>query len=248
MGLSTICLKPPAHWSWCARQVLWHPRDGSLNRNEMSQRTEVSEMVLAIAALLLHAPAVPQSSLSKISSVASITEGATPEPGREPISGGSSAEQPAIVAALQPGRLTPTPVEPASPDAASAPALFPSSPAAAAAITFTPTEVRTREQEERRKRLWLGLSIAQSSAATFDAWTTRRAISSGGEELNPMLRPFAGNASLYAAIQVAPLLLDYLGRHMMNSQRGWERHTWWVPQGVGTAMSVFSGVHNLGVQ
>ena len=108
--------------------------------------------------------------------------------------------------------------------------------------------VRSREQEQRRKRLWLGLSIAQSSAATFDAWTTRRVISSGeGQELNPMLRPFAGNASLYAAIQVTPLLLDYVSRHMMNSRHGWERHTWWVPQSLGTAMSLASGVHNLGV-
>ena len=35
-----------------------------------------------------------------------------------------------------------------------------------------------------------------------------------------MLRPFAANDSLYAAIQVGPLLLDYVGRRMMMSHTG----------------------------
>jgi hypothetical protein len=212
-------------------------------------------MILAIAALLLHVPAVPQSTPSNVYSAVSITEGtaSTPAAG-EPVTGASGAtvdpaDQPVMVAALEPGRLTPTPVVAATPDpAASAPVVFSSSRAAAAFIAATPALARNREQEERRKRLWLGLSIAQSSAATFDAWTTRRVISSGqGQELNPMLRPFAGNSSLYAAIQVTPLLLDYVSRHMMHSHRGWERRTWWVPQSLGTAMSLASGVHNLGV-
>ena len=60
-----------------------------------------------------------------------------------------------------------------------------------------------------------------------------------------MLRPFAGNASLYAAIQVGPLVLDYVARRMMTSDHGWLRHTWWLPQTLGTAMSFASGVHNL---
>ena len=103
--------------------------------------------------------------------------------------------------------------------------------------------------EQPRYRMWLALSLAQHSAATFDAWSTRHAISSGtARELNPMLRPFAGNASLYAAIQVGPILLDYLGRRMMNSRSGWARNTWWVPQSVGTAVSLVSGVHNLKVR
>ncbi len=36
-----------------------------------------------------------------------------------------------------------------------------------------------------------------------------------------MLRPFAGNASLYAVIQVEPGLFDYLGSRMMTSRHGW---------------------------
>jgi hypothetical protein len=50
---------------------------------------------------------------------------------------------------------------------------------------------------------------------TFDAWSTPQAISAGQyRELNPALRPFVGNASLYAAIR--PLAFDYLDRRMMT--------------------------------
>ena len=103
--------------------------------------------------------------------------------------------------------------------------------------------------ENRRKQmLWKGLAIASSGAATFDAWTTRRAITTqGAVELNPMLRPFAGNASLYAAIQVGPALLDFAGKKMMYSRVSWVRHMWWVPQSASFVTSMFCGAHNLSV-
>lgn len=207
-------------------------------------------MILAVAALLLHVPAVPQSSLPNISSVVVMTESVPPEHVvGEPVTDGSPAGQPIAVAALQPGRLTPTPVASARVDpAVDAPAPSPSSPAGGAFITSSPAAVRSREQEQRRKRLWLGLSIADHSAATFDAWSTRRVISSGeGYEMDPLMRPFAGNASLYAAMQAGPLLFEYVGWRMMKSRHGWERRTWWVPQSLGAAMNLASGVHNLGV-
>lgn len=148
------------------------------------------------------------------------------------------ASQPTPAVAFTPGVLTPQPVAPASPVAADPAAFRPvgsDEPFAAA-------------DDRNARRLWVGLSIAQHGAATFDAWSTRRVISSGaGHELNPMLRPFAGNASLYVAIQVAPAVLDYVGHRMMNSQHAWARRTWWVPQALGTAMSVVSGIHNMGV-
>jgi len=103
--------------------------------------------------------------------------------------------------------------------------------------------------EERHKdRLWMGLGAAAHGAATFDAWTTRRAITTaGGQELNPLLKPFAGNASIYAAIQVGPLMMDYVGKKMMYSRHSWVRRMWWVPQTASFASSLFCGVHNLGV-
>lgn len=100
--------------------------------------------------------------------------------------------------------------------------------------------------KKARRREWMALTIAQHSAAGFDAWSTRRALSTGNaQESNPMLRPFAGNLSIYAVIQISPVLFDYLGRRMMNSQHEWERHIWWVLQAVSTATSLASGAHNL---
>ena len=122
---------------------------------------------------------------------------------------------------------------------------FSSSAEAAAFIASTPAALRARREGQRQRHIWLALGVAQSGAAGFDAWSTRRVISNGGHELNPMLRPFAGNASLYAAIQVAPLLLDYVGYRMMTSEHGWARHTWWMPQAIGTAMSIAGGADNL---
>ena len=117
------------------------------------------------------------------------------------------------VAALQPGRLTPMPVAAVSVDpAVDAPAPSPSPRAAAAFNASSPAAQHARQQEQLRKRFWLGLSIADHGAATFDAWTTRRVISSGeGYEMDPLMRPFAGNASLYAAMQAGPLLFEYVG-------------------------------------
>jgi len=105
------------------------------------------------------------------------------------------------------------------------------------------------QREQRQKqRLWIGLGIAEHSAATFDAWTTRRDISRfGAQELNPLLKPFAGNASLYAAIQVGPVVMDYVGRRMMYNRHSWVRRMWWVPQTASFTASLFCGVHNLGV-
>ena len=103
--------------------------------------------------------------------------------------------------------------------------------------------------EARRRDSWLGLMAAQHGAAAFDAFTTRSAISSGGAvEANPLLRPFAGNNSLYAAIQVGPTIIDYVARKMMTSQHGWMRTTWWIPQTLGAAVSLATGAHNLGVR
>ena len=152
--------------------------------------------------------------------------------------------------AFTPGRLVAEPLKPASPASAAA-APEPASPAA-----FEPAPIRSvRTQpigpisDRRQNREWLALSIAAHGAAGFDAWSTRRVISSvpGAQEMNPFLRPFAGNASMYVAVQVLPTALDYLSRRMMHSEHAWARHTWWLPQAVSAVVSVTSGVHNLGV-
>ncbi len=96
------------------------------------------------------------------------------------------------------------------------------------------------------RRAWLGLSIAVSSAAAFDAWTTRRKVSTGCYyETNPLLKPFADNNSLYLATQVTPLALDYLGNCLRKSDRSWMRRLWWLPQVIQTATHISYGARNL---
>jgi hypothetical protein len=95
------------------------------------------------------------------------------------------------------------------------------------------------------RRTWLALSIAQHSAAVFDAYSTRQAVANGGTEQNPLLRPFASSPAIYGATQVAPLFLDYAARRMQLSSHAFVRSMWWLPQSTGTAVSICAGVHNM---
>jgi hypothetical protein len=100
----------------------------------------------------------------------------------------------------------------------------------------------------RQRKIWYGLAIVGSGGAAFDAWSTHRAVAGGyGQEANPFLRPFAGSNAIYAATQVSPLVMDFLGKQMMTSQHSWVRKMWWLPQAAGASLSFVSGVHNVGV-
>lgn len=101
--------------------------------------------------------------------------------------------------------------------------------------------------ETPSRREWLALGLAVHGAAAFDSYTTRQAIGRGAVEADPLMRPFASSPSIYAAIQIAPLALDYTARRMQRSENPIIRKMWWLPQSGGTAMYVFSGAHNLGV-
>jgi hypothetical protein len=152
-------------------------------------------MLLSIAALLMQVPAVPQNSI-QIATTAAV--------------------DPDSSAAFTPGRIVPEPASPATTPPTSGSLRLSASRAFVASAYLAPAKPR---YEQPSRGLWLTLAVAQQGAATFDAWSTRRVISSGqGQEQNLLLRPFAGNASLYAAIQVGPIVLDYLGRRMMKSQ------------------------------
>jgi hypothetical protein len=219
-------------------------------------------MILPAAILLLQLSAVQQSATPRMGSV-EIAEASAPasaESSVQPITGASNPSpelatlailrvptQPALVGPFEPGRLTPTPVL----AVAAEPLPEPAAAAAAEPAAFIATPAkddRAKLEERRNKHIWLALAIAQNSSATFDAWTTRRVISSGeGHETDPLLRPFASNDSLYAVIQVAPVALEYLSWRMMHSDHQWERRTWWMPQAAGAVMNFASGVHNLGV-
>jgi hypothetical protein len=110
-----------------------------------------------------------------------------------------------------------------------------------------PKPVRVIMPDTYPRRSWLLLSIAQHSAATFDAYSTRQAVSNGASEADPMMRPFANSPAIYAAIQVGPAILDFAARRMQRSENHVLRRTWWIPQTVSTGVFLFSGVHNMGV-
>jgi hypothetical protein len=201
-------------------------------------------MLLAMAVLLIHPQLAPTISLS--AEKAAIDDFAT-----------------ISASAITVDTENSSPTTAAYFDAAAQPAaesyeMLPDAPVPMALITPAPiaflnprksmtVSVDQLRAENRRKELaWKGLVIASSGAATFDAWTTRRAITTyGAQELNPLLKPFAGNASLYVAIQVAPALLDFAGRKMMYSRHSWVRRAWWVPQSASFVSSIFCGAHNL---
>ena len=105
--------------------------------------------------------------------------------------------------------------------------------------------IRGTYETARQRKIWYGLVAASSGAAAFDAWTTRRAISGNyGVEGDPLLRPFAHSNAIYAATQVSPAVMDYLGHRMMTGQHEWMRKMWWVPQVAGTGFSLGAGIHN----
>lgn len=204
-------------------------------------------MFLAIAVLLFHPQVVTPGSSSAgndaIDASAAIslsTDGIDAENSTLTASASALAEAAPEPAAKPMAALPDAPV-PVSAVSAPAPMAFlkPAKP-----LTVSVAELQA---ENRRKELaWRGLAIATSGAATFDAWTTRRAITStGAVELNPMLKPFAGNSSIYAAIQVAPVLLDFAARKMMYSRHSWVRRAWWVPQSASFVGSLSCGAHNL---
>ena len=109
-----------------------------------------------------------------------------------------------------------------------------------------PVGITSAESYPSRKT-WLAMAIAEHSAAFFDAYSTRQAVSRGAVEADPMMRPFAHSPAIYGAIQVGPVLLDLVSRKMQRSEYGFVRRVWWAPQMLATGTYLFSGVHNLGV-
>ena len=235
------------------------------------QRTEVSRMFLAIAAfgcglflqpngLMLHLQLATQARFSAEEAALIQPEDTGSPSGTEAAANFMPLSTPV---STTPGTQPPTTevAEATEPVAVSSLAELPFTPVPSAAVNssapiaflksarpMTVSVAALREEDRRNRRLWMALGIASHGAAAFDAWSTRHSITTtGAQELNPLLRPFAGNASLYAVIQVAPALLDFAGRKMMYSRYSWVRRAWWVPQSASLVTSVFCGAHNLSV-
>lgn len=115
---------------------------------------------------------------------------------------------------------------------------------------FQPVKQAARHRYTNRneKITWYSLMIAGHAGAVLDAWSTRRALSGNyGREADPLMRPFAHSGTIYLATQVTPLLMDFIGRRAMMSERPWVRRLWWAPQSVSASLSFRAGVHNIGV-
>jgi hypothetical protein len=151
----------------------------------------------------------------------------------------SASKEPTLVASA--ASLPSAPAPKVKTDAA----LVEPNPAAQPFQPVKPVLTRPRETPRQRK-MWYALTIAGSSGAAFDAWSTHRAVVGGfGQEANPFLRPFSHSNAIYAATQASPAVMDYIGKRMMTSRDPWVRKLWWVPQLAGTGMSFFSGAHNV---
>jgi hypothetical protein len=206
-------------------------------------------MFLAMTVLLLHPQLATTTSFSAdkatmVSSAAAISV-STDSPDFET---GMPVPTASLDAAAQPAAETSTALlEPPLPMPAAVAVSAPAPMAFLKPVKPMTVSIAELRAENRRKQLeWTGLAIAASGAATFDAWSTRRAITtSGAQELNPLLRPFAGNGSLYAAIQVGPMLMDFAAKKMMYSRRSWVRRMWWAPQSASFVSSILCGAHNL---
>jgi len=200
-------------------------------------------MFLAIAVLLIHPQLATTASLSvdKAAIPAPPSNAASTisvEPETFSLTAAASLDTSTQPAAIDPETL---PDAPMPMTALAAPAAF-----LKAANPMTVSVAQLQSENRRKQFMWKSLVIASSGAATFDAWATRHTITtSGAQELNPLLKPFAGNASLYAAIQVGPVLLDFAGKKMMYNRHPWVRRMWWVPQSASFVTSIFCGAHNL---
>lgn len=98
----------------------------------------------------------------------------------------------------------------------------------------------------RQREVFYSLMAAEHGAAVLDAWSTRQVLQQGGRELDPLVRPFAHSATLYPALQVTPVAVDYFAAKLMRSNHPVLRKLWWVPQVVATSGSVYCGIANLG--
>ena len=135
------------------------------------------------------------------------------------------------------------------PDAPMAKADASSEPGEAAIQPFSNAPIKPAVERPvptpRQQKLWYTFMAVGHGAAAFDAWSTRKAVSGNyGTEGDPFLRPFAHSNAIYAATQVSPAVMDYIGRRMLTSSHPTLRRFWWVPQVAGASFSFASGAHN----
>ena len=229
-------------------------------------------MLLALAVILLQAPAVPVSATPanyKNSANASVVAGSerkdetkpeaksdakdgekkSGENSGAPVAAASPVFSAGANVSYQPGQTVVTPIDNGISDA---PGTFSSSLNTSAGEPVMLAKPLKKRRPEGAgvgvPRMWFVLGAVEHGAATFDAWSTRRNVMTGAmHEANPLLRPFANSNAMYAAVQVAPVLFDLLSKQMMRNSHSWVRKSWWVPQTASTVTSIISGAHNVAI-
>ena len=195
-------------------------------------------MAFATVALLLHlavaAPAAPDAATQPSPTTTTSSDPFTAQPKAQPGVTAAARSSEADSATLTAAKFDSSSQNSQSLSTIRVPSVQPATPSKVISVEGAPS-----------RRKWLMLSIAEHSAAAFDAYSTRQAISSGAHETDPMMRPFANSPGIYAAIQAGPVVLDYAARRMQRSQYQLLRRTWWLPQSASTGLFLFSGVHNL---
>lgn len=193
-------------------------------------------MILAVAVLLFQFPvagAAANTPLPANAQAIAETHVAVPvaASGSVSTSGKNSASDDSV-------KTSPRPVAPS----ASSPDLAASS---IAGVHLPPPAFRPPDEAPIiHKKSWILLSAVEHSSAGYDAWSTRYALSNGRVEADPLMRPFAGSAGIYGAIQAIPFGLDYVARRFQRSS-GWTHHIWWAPQAIASATFLFSGSYNV---
>jgi len=201
-------------------------------------------MFLATVALLLHLAWVPEAAdarpdITTEPAIVSSTSATTSSPSE-------SDDRPATTPATSSGGVNSPRLTTVSLDASSQNSQALSTIRVPSIEPGTPRKFISVEDQHPRRN-WLILTIVQHSAATFDAYSTRQAVSAGASEADPLMRPFAQSPAIYFAIQGGPVILDYAARRMQRSSNSFLRRTWWLPQSASTGLFLFSGVHNLHV-
>ena len=226
-------------------------------------------MVLALAALLLHiGPAVPSLPAAAAAATGAAAK-SSPAPAANPAPPTATVPAPVLATDLPEAPLPSSANAPSAPDSSPAqpvpsrtdsagrqPILRASAVDASARDTQVLSGVHIPDSNTKlvgtispirtpARREWIALTIANHSAAAFDAYATRRAVQSGATEQDPFIKPFAHTDGIYAAIQICPVVLDFAARHMQHSDNLALRRTWWLPQSIGTGIFLFAGAHNM---
>lgn len=89
------------------------------------------------------------------------------------------------------------------------------------------------------------LAALAHAGAAFDSWSTLRLVDRGGQEANPLVKPFADSAAIYPVMQLWPVAIDYVAMKMARSEKSWVRRMWWLPQTLSAAASFTNGFRNI---